>query len=221
LLDGVVPVPPQAGECLGPLRWLLEHIGEGTTLTQAGWLPRAMVREASHRFGWFELIGFTVRTETDLPELFTLHELARRARLITKRGRKISVSASGRRALGDPILLWRVVVADLFSVQTYQGEGAALAAATLLSAGRAVSRRSVEATVGAGLEGRWHTDSGGALDQCSGMDATRDFGVLADVFGWLEEDDDWQNRTWTLTSTGRLAALLGLQIQAQSPRHRS
>jgi len=220
LLAGEVAVPVEASECLTPLRWLLEHIGDGVTLTQAGWLPRALVLEAKDRFGWFDLLGFTVRTETDLPELVTLNELARRARLITKRGRKVSLSATGRRALGDPSLLWRIVVADIFSAGTYQGEGAALAAAVLVKATMPVPRPAVEVKVGAGLRGRWRTASGEALEQWSGLDATRDFGLLAGVFGWLEPDDDWQNRTWTLTASGRQAALMGLQLQARSPRNR-
>jgi len=60
------------------------------------------VREANDRFGWFDLVGCTVRTETDLPELVTLNELARRARLTTKNSRKVSLTAKGRRALGGP-----------------------------------------------------------------------------------------------------------------------
>jgi hypothetical protein len=179
-----------------------------------------LVLEAKDRFGWFDLLGFTVRTETDLPELVTLNELARRARLITKRGRKVSLSATGRRALGDPSLLWRIVVADIFSAGTYEGEGAALAAAALVKATMPVPRPAVEAKVGAGLRGRWRTASGEALEQWSGLDAARDFGLLAGVFGWLEPDDDWQNRTWTLTASGRQAALMGLQLQARSPRNR-
>ena len=220
LLDGEVAVPLEASERLMPLRWLLEHIGDGATLTQAGWLPRALVLEANDTFGWFGPFGFTVRTETDLPELASLDELARRARLITRKGRKVSLSARGRRALGDPSLLWRIVVTEIFSAVTYEGEGAALAAAALVNACSPLPRQMVEAKVGEGLEGRWRTDSGEALDQWAGLDATRDFGLLADVFGWFEQDDDWQNRTWTLTSPGREAALLGLKLQAQSPRNR-
>jgi hypothetical protein len=220
LLDGEVAVPVEAGEHLMPLRWLLEHVGGGATLTQAGWLPRALVLEANDAFGWFGLSGLTVRTESDLPELSSLDGLARRARLITRRGRRVSLSATGRRALGDPSLLWRIVVADLFSAARYEGEGAALAAAALVEAGRPLLRVTVEAKVGAGLEGRWRTATGEALGQWAGLDATRDFGLLADVFGWFERDDDWQNRTWTLTAPGREAALLGLKLQAQSPRNR-
>jgi len=220
LLDGEVTVPPEVDHCLTPLRWLLEHIGDGATLTQAGWLPKALVLEANKTFGWFDLLGFKVRTETDLPELATLNELARRTRLITKRGRKVTISATGRRALGDPSLLWRIVISDIFAAGRYEGEGAALAAASLINAGTQLPGNTVEAQVAAGLEGRWRTVSGDALDPRSGLHATRDYRLLAGVFGWIEEGNDWMNRTWTLTSSGRQAALLGLQLQARTPRDR-
>ncbi len=139
--------------------------------------------------------------------------------MITKKGRKVSLSATGRRALGDPSLLWRIVVSDLFAAGTYGGEGAALAAAMLVDAGTPLSGKTLEARVGAGLEGRWSTASGDALDEWSSLHATRDYRLLAGVFGWIEEGNDWQRRTWTLTSTGRQAALLGLQLQSREPRN--
>jgi hypothetical protein len=203
-----------------PLRWLLERVGEGVLLTQAGWLPKAVVLEANDTFGWFDLFGVTVRSEADLPELSALSELARRTRLITKKGRKVSLSATGRRALGDPHLLWHIVVADIFAAGTYEGEGAALAAATLLRANMQIPYPRVEATVSAGMLGRWRMASGEELEAWSGLDATHEFGLLADVFGWINQEDDGRYRTWTLTRPGREAVLLGLQLQARNPRNR-
>ena len=126
LLAGAVGVPVRASECLTPLRWLLEHIADGVTANQGGWLPKALVREANDRFGWSDGIGGTLKTDTDLPELASLNELARRVRLITRKRRKVSLTARGRRALGDTSLLWCSVVAEVFSGGTCQGEGAAV-----------------------------------------------------------------------------------------------
>ena len=95
-----------------------------------------------------------------------------------------------------------------------------LAAATLLRAISPVPYSAVEAKVGAGLLGRWRTPSGEELEQWSGLDATREFGLLADLFGWIEQDGVGQDRMWTLTSSGRQAALMGLQLQARTPRRR-
>jgi len=220
LLDGDVSIPAEAGDCLTPLRWLLENVGDGATLTQAGWLPKALVLAANDRFGWFDMFGFQLRTETDMPELATVNELARRARLITRKGRKVALSATGRRALGDPGVLWRIVIAGIFATGRYEGEGAAQAAATLVRPTAPLPDNTVEAKVGAGLQGRWRTASGDALDEWSGLYATREYRVFSEVFGWFEEDGDWQNRTLTLTPPGRQAALLGLQLQAQAPRNR-
>ena len=80
--------------------------------------------------------------------------------------------------------------------------------------------RVVEVPVGAGLLGRWRTVSGETIEEWAGLDATNEFGMLAGVFGWIAQDDDGANRTWTLTSPGREAALLGLQLQARTPRNR-
>jgi len=89
-------------------------------------LPKALVREANDRFGWSDGIGGTLKTDTDLPELASLNELARRVRLITRKRRKVSLTARGRRALGDTSLLWCSVVAEVFSGGTCQGEGTAV-----------------------------------------------------------------------------------------------
>ena len=56
-------------------------------------------------------------------------------------------------------------------------------------------------------------------EQWPSSGASGNFGLLADIFGWIEHDDDGQNRTWTLTSPGRQAALMGLQLQARTPRN--
>lgn len=109
------------------------------------------MREANDRFGWSNCIGGTLRTETDLPELASLNELARRVRLITKKSRKVSLTARGRRALGDTSLLWCSVVAEVFSGGTCQGQGAAVAAATLVQARNPVPRSTVQALVRAAL----------------------------------------------------------------------
>jgi hypothetical protein len=122
--------------------------------------------------------------------------------------------------LTDPNRLWHIVVADMFSAGTFEGEGAALAAATLVTASMPVAYPRVEATVVAGLVGRWRTASGESLEEWSGLDATRELGVLADVFGWIEQNDDGQDLTWALTARGREAALLGLQLQSRAPRNR-
>lgn len=83
LLAMVPEVPDVPDDTAGPLRWLLESVGAGVTLTQAGYLPRALVIEATERYDWY-LPGMLPRTERDVARLAELHELARNARLLAK-----------------------------------------------------------------------------------------------------------------------------------------
>lgn len=59
-----------------PLRWLLEQIGAGVTLTQAGYLPRELVAAAFARYPHWYPIGKGPRSEADLFQLADLRELA-------------------------------------------------------------------------------------------------------------------------------------------------
>jgi len=130
-LSTPIDVPDSVDTSLEPLRWLLHQVGEGVTMTQAGYLPKALVLAANDRFRWFDLPGFSVRTEHDLPQLAHLHELAKATRLLTRRGRRLTVSAAGRRALGEPHLLWRNVTRPFFDGTRFEGDGSALAVACL------------------------------------------------------------------------------------------
>lgn len=220
LLDSEAPVPAEVGESLVPLVWLLERVGDGVTFTQAGWLPKALVLEANERFRWFDLPGFTVRTETDLHQLADLHVLARRTRLLTKRGRKLTVSGFGREALADPERLWRVVAADPFTGKDLRAEASALAAAVLLRADRPMLRSELEGRVTAAVQGRWMVQGGGPVDEWSVSRALRDYLVVGEVLGWVVEAGEWGARTVGLTPLGRAGAVLGLQAQSWAPRHR-
>lgn len=76
-LSTPIDVPDSVDASLEPLRWLLHQVGEGVTMTQAGYLPKALVLAANDRFRWFDLPGFSVRTEHDLPQLAHLHSWRR------------------------------------------------------------------------------------------------------------------------------------------------
>jgi hypothetical protein len=81
-LEESAPAPVDTAE---PLRWLLEQIGDGVTLTQAGYLPRELVEAAFARYPYWYPIGKGPRSEADLFQLADLRELARTHRLVTKR----------------------------------------------------------------------------------------------------------------------------------------
>lgn len=100
LLAAVLPALEEPAEASGdtaePLRWLLGQIGDGVTLTQAGYLPRELVAAAFARYPHWYPIGKGPRSEADLFQLADLHELARTHRLVTKRHRTLKLSAAGR-----------------------------------------------------------------------------------------------------------------------------
>lgn len=205
---------------LEPLLWLLRHVGDGVTMTQAGYLPKALVVAANTAFGWFDLPGFSVRTEHDVPELALLHELARGARLLTKRGARLTVSASGRRSLRDPDLLWCIVIHYMFDGARFEGDGAGLFAASLLEGDEPQDRQAIETRVGDAVREKWHAGSGESLGQHAGLQATRDVQLLGRVFGWSVAAGSPMALRIRLTDIGREAALWGLQTQAWAPRNR-
>lgn len=67
LLPREVGVPPDAAASLEPLLWLLRHVGDGVTMTKAGYLPKVLVVAANTAFGWFDLPGFSSARSTTCP----------------------------------------------------------------------------------------------------------------------------------------------------------
>lgn len=97
----------------GPLLWLLDRGRDGLPLTQTGALGQMIVREAAARFpGWWDsaLFGAPYR-EAELALLEALHALARRARLLRRRGRRLLLTARARAALREPEALLEAVCA--------------------------------------------------------------------------------------------------------------
>ncbi|WP_112467940.1 hypothetical protein [Streptomyces triticisoli] len=127
----LLSVAPEApADTAEPLRWLLESVGDGVTLTQAGHLPRALVIEAAERYDWY-LPGMVPRTEYDVVRLAELHGLARAARRLAKRHRKLALTARGRQHLADPALL-QATAAHVWFGDGVRADLAEAAAAALL-----------------------------------------------------------------------------------------
>lgn len=198
-----------------PLRWLLERVGDGVTLTQAGYLPRALTIEAADRYGWY-LPGMVPRTETDVIPLAMVHRLARTARLLARRHRKLTVTARGRQHLADPVLL------QTTAARAWFGDG--------------ITADLAEAATAALLD----------ADHCTLDDLTRAVHVLAAeaftradgstpgpedarhlLWQWLRPGEalgflayhDRRHSTIALTPTGRAAALTALQARAHAPQN--
>ena len=94
-----------------PLRWLLGQLDGGIALTQTGNLNRKFVQDSADRFGWD--FSRPPRTEDDLFDLYQLRHFAQDLGLARRSGRKLTLTAKGRRLLADPGSLWRAVAVGL------------------------------------------------------------------------------------------------------------
>lgn len=210
-----------ASASVEPLTWFLRQIGDGVTMTEAGYLPRRLALDADERYDWFDLKPtFAVRGERDLPELALLHRLARDGRLVTLRGRRLAVSARGREALDDERLLLRVVLTNLFDPTTWEGDAAVGVAVALVCADptQRFTGADLDAALHRHLRARWRR---GATELA--VDDVRSAGwrlrTAARVFGWFAPAE---RGVWDLaphlTDVGRQACLLGVRAVACGPR---
>ncbi|TAP39144.1 plasmid pRiA4b ORF-3 family protein [Arthrobacter sp. S39] len=107
-LDGPATVEADVAKAMTtPYLWLIRRIGpEGMSLTTAGWLPPAVVREAMTELGWAkDWIGKANREDQTLPVL-QLRESAQRLGLIRKIKGRLVLTSAARRLLDDPPGLW-------------------------------------------------------------------------------------------------------------------
>jgi hypothetical protein len=95
------------------LRWLLGELHGGITLTQTGNLNLKFVQQNADRFEWD--FDSPPRTEDDLCDLHQVRELAQKLGLAHRTGRKLTLTAKGRRLVDDPEQLWWVVAAILLA----------------------------------------------------------------------------------------------------------
>ncbi|WP_235013254.1 plasmid pRiA4b ORF-3 family protein [Arthrobacter sp. SLBN-100] len=107
-LDGPATVEVDVAEAMtAPYLWLTRRIGpDGLSLTAAGWLPPAVVREAMTELGWAkDWIGKANREDQTLPVL-QLRESAQRLGLIRKIKGRLVLTTAAKRLLDDPAGLW-------------------------------------------------------------------------------------------------------------------
>jgi hypothetical protein len=105
---------PAPGPVVAPYEWLLKRVGDdGVRLTQAGYLPPALVTEAMAALGWQDdWIGRHNREDLTLP-ILELRESAQRFGLLRKNRGRLLVTKAGRSLVEDPQLLWWHLAARL------------------------------------------------------------------------------------------------------------
>lgn len=197
-----------------PLRFLLDAIDEGFTLTATGRLPPALVRDAAARFGW-GLPAFTIRKESDVAELVEIRDLATRARLIAVRKRQLTLTATGHAALDDPALLWSAAAAGWFDYDDFAAHIAEIAAAILLdgpATAESLSRVAHEAVAAS-----FHRTDGTRPDHLEARLALWDWLRPGRALGWLSTLANGEHQ---LTAPGRAAALDGLRHRSRATHNR-
>lgn len=97
-----------------PFLWLLRRAGKsGIRLTQAGWLPPAVVSEAMLELGWADRWFGKANREDQTAPIATLRNEAVRFGLLHKRKGVLLPTAAALPYLDDPLGLWRML-ADTF-----------------------------------------------------------------------------------------------------------
>lgn len=97
-------VPVEVERVVFPVQWLLRRVGPGVRLTQAGYLPPAVVGDALVA-GLADPIGSS-RREVDVVELGQLRLLCTRMRLLRPVKGTLTVTKLGQRLVEDPAGLW-------------------------------------------------------------------------------------------------------------------
>jgi hypothetical protein len=114
-LEGPAEVDAGAAEAMtAPYLWLVRRIGrEGLSLTAAGWLPPAVVREAMTELGWArDWMGKANREDHTLPVL-QLRESAQRLGLIRKIKGRLTITSAAKRLLDNPVQLWQFLARSI------------------------------------------------------------------------------------------------------------
>jgi len=96
-----------ARKVVEPYAWLLRRIGtDGLQLTQAGWLPPAVVTEAVQELGWQDRWIGKLNREDQTPPIADLRANAQQFGLVRKLKGRLVLSSTAKRLLDDPIALW-------------------------------------------------------------------------------------------------------------------
>lgn len=209
---------------LEPLAWLLDAALDGIALTQTGALNRALVRAAVERSpNWWNTERFgPPHREDEVRALCDVHDVARRMRLLRRRGRKLVLTRRGETLRRNPAALLRACVPHLLAAEGFEAAAQELTAAVVLS-GDTTDRNLMEVTVHAAIvaEG-WHAD--GAPPRVEDVAAAAGGLIrLTESLGLLEYEYEWDRESMTArrdltpAPAGREALRLALRLRALGP----
>jgi hypothetical protein len=174
---------------VAPYRWLLERVGTGVRLTQAGYLPPALVAEAMAALCWQnDWPGKHNREDLTIP-ILELRESAQRFGLLRKNRGQLLVTKVGRSLVDDPVGLWRHVAARLPDARSEPERDAGTLYLLTVAAGR--SRDDALLAEGMSILGWAEGGSRRPLSPVSAFGAARDTWAVFRRLGLLGERDDW------------------------------
>ena len=213
-----IPLPDDVVERIEPIIWFLGRVDEGARLTQAGYVPTAMVREGWERFSWD--LGWTdrpPRTEMEVVQLQEIHILLRRLGAVRRRGRDLRLSRLGTSMRDDPQVAWRVSAAGLSDGEW--SRAVAEVFTLLLLEGETHDQRLESKARVIVAEAGWHTD--GEPPDATAVSATWwETRRPVMMLGGLERGGDLMSRTTTLTEFGQATLLEQIRAEATGPRSR-
>ncbi|MGH4027094.1 MAG: hypothetical protein ACRDRV_21190, partial [Pseudonocardiaceae bacterium] len=198
------------------LRFLLEAVDQGITLTAKDRLPVDFVRDMAGRFGW-GMAAFIIRKEGDVVELGEIRDLATRTHLITLRLRQhtLELTRAGREALDNPDRLWTVAAAGWFEHDDFGTHIAEIAAAALLRGPG--TTKDLATTAQEAIAPSFQDNAGAHPDYREVRTATREWLRLGNALGWLGYPHGPHEQVCGLTEAGRAAAIEGLRHRAWAP----
>jgi hypothetical protein len=211
-----------ASAALAPALWLLERAEDGIALTQTGALNRALVRTVAELWpAWWRGAGYGPPSrEGDVRPLCELHQLLRHLRLVRRSGRRIVVTARGRRLRDDPPALLEALACELLAGQSFHAACAELTAALMLDGAAidfsdAIADRVRPAIVADG----WHFD-GACPSTLDVWQQIIDFARRSEAIGILIHDRRHSRlppAPFVLTDPGHAALAAALHARALAP----
>ncbi|HTP16396.1 MAG TPA: hypothetical protein VMK13_11230 [Streptosporangiaceae bacterium] len=206
-----------AADPLPPLRWLLEQVAGGIALTETGNLNQKFVQAAADRFRWD--FPRPPRTEDDLFDLHQLRHLLQRLGLARRSGRRLVLTAKGRRLAADSDQLWRAAARGLLNGNDFSVFAGELFLALLLDTD-SMPYDKIKAVVGraAGEEGFRERRTGEPPKDSEVDWAIHDTINLCRALEVLSVGAGWTDRSYGLTETGKATALEALRARATGPR---
>jgi hypothetical protein len=225
LLHPVEP-PADPSDAVAPMRWLLDLAAQtgGAELTQSHYLARAAVVAAVERFGWWDWPK-PPRSESDVHELSTVRDAARRLGLVRRRGRRLHLTARG--ADLDPGRLWPAVATETEDGEDFTRMITEVVGLRLLQ-GR-VETGELVAVIGPIVAAQgWSTSVGPLTPDDLSSAAWRPLRWWRILHALDEEESTWEHgtgrrltpHTLALRPDGERIVFAYLRAQAAGPRHR-